>query len=133
VTARHVVPGERSLPAVVQDIFGNLQDIVRAEFGLAKAELREEASRVASSVRWIAGGVVAAVMALVLVLWTIVYAVATLVPMWAAALIVAAGLTVVATVLLTLGTRQIARARAVPPRAVEVLKESVEWVRPSNK
>lgn len=36
--------GERSLPAVVQDIFGNLQDIVRAEVSLARAELREEAS-----------------------------------------------------------------------------------------
>jgi uncharacterized membrane protein YqjE len=128
-----VVSRERSLPAVVQDIFGNLQDIVQAEVGLAKAELREEASKVASSVLWLGVGVVAAILAFGFALWTIVYSVALVVPMWAAALIVAAGLTVVAAVLLTLGTRKIRRVHVVPPRAVERVKESVEWVRQSSK
>jgi uncharacterized membrane protein YqjE len=127
------MPNERSLPAVVQEIFGNLRDIVRAEVGLARAELREEASKVASSVLWLAVGVVTAVLASVFALWTIVYSVALLIPMWAAALIVAAGLTVVATVLLTLGTRRIRRVHVVPPRAVERVKEDVEWVRQSSK
>ena len=131
--ARDVVPRERSLPAVVQDIFGNLQDIIRAEVGLAKAELREEASNVASSVLWLAVGGVAAVMAFVFALWTIVYSVALLVPMWAAALIVATGLMLVAIALLTLGARKIRRVHVVRPRAVERVKESVEGVRPSGK
>jgi hypothetical protein len=128
-----VLPRERPLPDVVRDIFGNIQDIVRAEVGLAKAELKEEASKVASSFLWLAVGGVAAVLALVFVLWTIVYSLALLLPMWVAALIIAAGLAVVATALLTIGARKIKRVHVVPPRAVERVKESVEWVRRSSR
>jgi uncharacterized membrane protein YqjE len=36
---------QRSFPEVLQDIVGNLQEIIRSEFRLAKTELKEEAAR----------------------------------------------------------------------------------------
>ena len=33
---------QRSVPEVLQDIVGNLQEIIRSEFLLAKTELKEE-------------------------------------------------------------------------------------------
>jgi uncharacterized membrane protein YqjE len=41
---------QRSIPEVLQDIVGNLQEIIRSEFRLAKAELKEEASRASKPV-----------------------------------------------------------------------------------
>ena len=37
--------GIRSIPEILQDVFSNIQDIVRAEVRLAKAELGEELNR----------------------------------------------------------------------------------------
>jgi hypothetical protein len=44
--------------------------------------MREEASKVASSALWLAIGMVAAVLALVFALWTIIYSVALLVRLY---------------------------------------------------
>ena len=40
----------RSIPEVLQDIVGNLQEIIRSEFRLAKTELKEDASRAAKPI-----------------------------------------------------------------------------------
>jgi uncharacterized membrane protein YqjE len=83
------VAEERSVSDVLQDIVRNLQDMVRSEIRLAKVEIREEARRAISSGIWIAVGTVGAVSAWIFLLWTLAYALATRMPMWAATLVVA--------------------------------------------
>ena len=63
--------------------------MVRSEIRLAKVEIREEAKRAVSSGVWIAAGAVGAMSAWIFLLWTMAYALATLMPMWAATLVVA--------------------------------------------
>ena len=92
---------ERSFAAVLQDIMRNVQEIIRAEVRLAKAEIREEASKAFSSMVWVIVGAVCAAFAVTFLLWTIVYAVGLVWPMWAATLAVGAVLAIAGAVMLT--------------------------------
>jgi uncharacterized membrane protein len=111
-----------------QDILGNVQDIMRSEVRLAKAEIREEISKAAASIRWLAVGGALGIFAVVFVLWAIVYAVGLLLPMWAASLLVGVCLSAIAGAAVLAGVRRLKTVRAVPKRTVETIKENVEWV-----
>ena len=52
------MPPDRPLSDVLQDILGSLQEMIRAEVRLAKAELTDDAKHVAISSLWVVGGVV---------------------------------------------------------------------------
>jgi uncharacterized membrane protein YqjE len=121
----------RSIAGVLQDILTNVQTIIRAEVRLAKAEVRDEASKALSSAVWLFAGAVAAVCALTFALWTIVYALATVWPMWAAALAVALVLAVAAAVLITAGMKRLKRVNPVPRQTMDTIRENAEWVRQS--
>ncbi len=82
--------GERSIAAVLTDIVGNVQQIVRAEIRLATLEVRHEIGKARRSVTLLIIGGAIAVLALAFVLLACVYALATVVAPWIAALIVAA-------------------------------------------
>ena len=53
--------GNRSIPEILEDVLTNIQDIVRAEVRLAKAELGEELNKARSGGLLIGVGVVAAI------------------------------------------------------------------------
>ena len=56
-----MVAGIRSIPEILQDVLSNIQDIVRAEVRLAKAELGEELNRARAGGLLIGVGAVAAI------------------------------------------------------------------------
>ena len=125
--------GARSFVDVLQDIARNVNDIIRSEVRLAQAEMREEAVKAVTSAGWLIAAAVAAVLAVHLLLWSGVYALALVAPMWAAALAVAAMLGVTAGVLLLAAKRRFKRVHLPPVRTVESIKESAAWVRESIK
>ena len=49
---------ERSVSDVLQDIFGNVQDIVRSEVRLAQAEIKTEAAKTARAAKSLIAGAV---------------------------------------------------------------------------
>jgi len=124
---------ERSVSAVLQDIVRDLQDIVRAEIRLAKVEIREDVRRVVASSVWLAGGLVAVLSGWVFLLWTIVYALATRMPMWAAALVVTVLMAAAGAVLIMGGLQRVRRLNATPERTVESLKENLQWIKQPTK
>jgi uncharacterized membrane protein YqjE len=127
------VAEERSVSDVLQDIVRNLQDMVRSEIRLAKVEIREEARRAISSGIWIAVGTVGAVSAWIFLLWTLAYALATRMPMWAATLVVAVVMAAAAAVLIMGGIRSAKRIQPIPERMVESVKENLEWMKHPTK
>jgi uncharacterized membrane protein YqjE len=127
------VAEERSVSDVLQDIVRNLQDMVRSEIRLAKVEIREEARRAISSGVWIAVGTVGAVSAWTLLLWTLGYALATRMPMWAATLVVAVVMAAAAAALIIGGIRRAKRIQPIPERTVESVKENLEWMKHPTK
>jgi Putative Actinobacterial Holin-X, holin superfamily III len=128
-----LVVEERSVSDVLHDILRNLQEMVRAEIRLAKVEIREEMRRAVSSSVWIAAGAVGAVSSWIFLLWTLAYALATRMPMWAATLVVAIGMAAAAAVLIMSGISRIKRIRPMPERMVESVKENLEWMKQPTK
>jgi hypothetical protein len=127
------VAEERSVSDVFQDILRNLQEMVRSEIRLAKVEILGEVKQAISSAFWIAAGGVAAMGAWIFLLWTLPYALATLVSMWAATLIVALVMAAAAAALIVSGLRRAKRMNPIPERTVESVKENLEWMKQPTK
>jgi uncharacterized membrane protein YqjE len=124
--------GMRSIPEILQDVLSNIQDIVRAEVRLAKAELGEELNRARSGGLLIGVGAVAAIFSALFLLLACVYALGLVIPDWAAALIVAAAVGVAAAVTLGLGLKRLKTIEAAPKTAAS-LKENVRWAKQLTK
>jgi uncharacterized membrane protein YqjE len=100
---------DRPVRRILQDIVGNLQDIIRLEVRLAKAELKQDATRVLRALGLAAVGVVFAIYAGGLLLLALVQGLSDRMPPWLAALAVGAGVGVVAAVCLAAGLQRMAR------------------------
>ncbi len=92
--------GERSIGAVVRDIGSNVDRIVRAEMGLAVAELRLQVEAVRHVSGILIAGVVAAILAAAFLLLAGMFALARLMPLWLAAMVVAVSSAAIAAALL---------------------------------
>ena len=124
--------GIRSIPDILHDVLVNIQDIVRAEVRLAKAELGEELKAARSGGLLIGAGAVAAIFSALFLLLACVYALSRVVPNWAAALIVAAAVGVAAAVTLGLGVKRFKTIQAAPETAAS-LKENFRWAKQQTR
>jgi uncharacterized membrane protein YqjE len=123
----------RSVPEVLQDIVGNIQEIIRSEFSLAKIEIKQEAAQAKGPViMWLIGGALG-LYALGFLLFTAVLGMATVMPIWIAALVVGAVLTVASVALLSAARKRLNQVHKVPERTIESLKENVQWAKEQIK
>jgi hypothetical protein len=123
--------GDRALSEVLKDIIRDVQEIVRSEVRLAKTavrtEIREEAVKSRPSALLLGTGTVAAILSTAFLLLTTVYALALVMPSWAAALIVGTALAVIACATLTAGIKRFKQINPTPALTVVATKENVEW------
>ncbi len=124
---------DRSVTDVLQDILRNVQDILRSELRLAKAEIRQEATQAAAAARWLTIGVVGLLSAWMFLLWTAVYALSTVLPLWAATLVIAVAVACAGGTGLTAGLRRFTRMKPLPERTIESLQENLEWMKQPTK
>jgi uncharacterized membrane protein YqjE len=123
----------RSVPDVLQDIVGNIQEIIRSEVRLAKAENKQEAAKATGpAIMWLVGAA-SGLYALGYLLFTAVMGLATMMATWVAALIVGAVLSVIAIALLSAATNRLKHPSTVPERTIESLKENVQWAKDQIK
>lgn len=118
---------QRSVPEVLQDIVGNLQEIIRSEFRLGAAEIKEEAARAAKPVATFGAGIVFAIYALGFLLLAIVYGLSTVMAPWLAALLVTAMAGLPAMVLIYSGRERLKKVKVVPEKTIANVKEKVQW------
>jgi uncharacterized membrane protein YqjE len=123
---------ERPVSAVLNDIVVNVQDIVRSEVRLAKTELTEELGKARSAGIMLGLGALLLAFSALFILLAIVYALSLIVPAWAAALIVAVGVGVIAALCVSAGVKRFKVMRGVPKTAAS-LKENAEWARQLTK
>ncbi|HTZ49064.1 MAG TPA: phage holin family protein [Verrucomicrobiae bacterium] len=123
------VPSQRSVADVLQDIVGNLQQIIRSEFRLARAELKEKADRAAKPATTLAAGAILGFYGIGFLLLAIVYALSLALSVWLAALIVSAVLIVAAAILVATGRNKLKQIQPVPEKTVETMKENVQWAK----
>jgi uncharacterized membrane protein YqjE len=120
---------QRSVPDVLQDIVGNLQEITRSEFRLAKTELKEEASRVAKPVVTFGVGLVFGFYGIGFLLLASVYGLSTVMAGWLAALVVGAVLAIVAIVLMSSSGKKLKSVNPTPYKTLQSLEENVQWAK----
>jgi uncharacterized membrane protein YqjE len=118
----------RSIPEILKDVLTNIQDIVRAEVRLAKAELGEELSSARSAGLLLGVGAVAAIFSALFLLLACMYVLGRVMPNWAAALIVAAAVGVAAAVMLGIGLKRFKTIQAAPKTSAS-LQENVRWAK----
>ena len=124
---------QRSVPEVLQDIVGNLQEIIRSEFLLAKTELKEKAAKAARPAALLGVGLVLGFYGAGFLLLAAVYALSMVIAGWMAALIVGGVVTVVAMALVSSSGKKLKSANPVPEKAIQNLEENVQWAKQQIK
>ncbi|MCC7366162.1 MAG: phage holin family protein [Dehalococcoidia bacterium] len=117
----------------VAAIAGDLRDLAKTEVELVKAELREQKSVAMRIAIW---GGVAALMALVMLFFvflTVMFALDTAMPLWAAALITTGIITAIAAVAGLLAYQQVKRLTVVPKKTISSVQEDVRWAKDQLK
>lgn len=122
---------DRSAADVVRDIISNLEEMIRSEVKLAKAELREDTEKALSGAKKMAIAVGTGLFALTFVLWSVAILLARFLPDWIAALLVGAVLAAVAGVLYSKARAEFQLPK--PEKTIENIKENVEWMKDQTK
>jgi uncharacterized membrane protein YqjE len=124
---------ERPVSAVVADIVCNVEEIVRSEVRLAKAQIKNEAADAARSAIRMIYGIVLALYAVGLLLLAAVYLLSQFMPAWIAALVVCLVVSAVAALLITSGRRRWSLLPPATQTTAQVLKENVSWMNAQTK
>ena len=124
---------DASLGRLVTTAVADVQKLLQQELALAKAELREEASRAGKAAGMYGGAGFAGYMVLVLLSFAAVIGLGHLIGIGWSALIVAAVWAVVAAVMFTMGRSRMREVSPKPERTIETLKEDAQWARHPTK
>lgn len=124
---------DRSFTDVLEDIVGNVQNIIRSEVRLAKAEIQEEAIKAGKAARIAGSGALLGLFAIGFLLLTCFFALAMAVAPWLAALIVTVIVGAGAGILIKLGIKNMRQVKPRPDKTIETLRENVEWVKNQAK
>jgi Putative Actinobacterial Holin-X, holin superfamily III len=130
--SRRDVPADepdRSIGDLIGDISDDLSRLFRQEVDLAKAEIREEATKAGKAAGMLGGAGFAGYMVALLLTLAVVFALSNVMdPGWAA-VIVAAVWAVVGAVLYVIGRNKLRTVSPVPRQTVETLKEDAQWLK----
>lgn len=135
-TAQHDAgpPGSTRAPAddpsigeLVGEIGDDLTRLVRSELELAKAEVKQEATRAGKAAGLLAGSGYAGHLALLMGSLAAIFGLAHLVDLAWAALIVTAIWALVGAVLFVTGRKRMREVQVKPERTIETLKEDARW------
>jgi uncharacterized membrane protein YqjE len=123
----------KSIAELLDETFRHVQELIRSEMRLAKAELSEEGRRAAKAAAVLGAGAVLGFYMLGFGLLTVVYALTTALPPWLSSLIVSIVAGMFAAALILSGAQRLKKIHPTPERAIESTKETVRWVKSQLK
>ena len=124
---------QRTVPELLGNIVDNIQQIIRSEFRLAKAELQEKASRASKPATRLGVGFLLGLYGLGFLLLAAVYALSMVMAAGLAALIVGGVLALVSVALVTSGIKKLKTLNPAPERTIQTLEENVQWAKDQIK
>jgi uncharacterized membrane protein YqjE len=124
---------DKSLGELLSTVTSDVQQLFRQEVELAKAEIRQEATKAGKAVGMYGGAGFAGYMAALFLSLTAVFALANVMDAAWAALIITAVWAVVAAVLYAKGRSRMRTVSPKPEQTVETLKEDAQWARHPTK
>ena len=122
-----------SVGELVSEVTADLSKLMRQEVELAKAEIKEEASRAGKSAGMLGGAGLAGYFTLLFVSLAAMFGLSVVMHYGWAALIVAALFGVVGFILYSRGRRGLKSFSPAPTQTVETLKEDVQWAKTRGK
>jgi len=120
---------DTSIGELLGNISGDLSQLFRQEVELAKAELKQEASKAGKAAGFLGVAGFAGYLAVVLLSFALVFALANVMDAGWAALIVAVLWGIVGAVLYSSGRKKLKTVDPVPHRTVDTLKEDAQWLK----
>jgi len=114
---------------IIGEITQDLSRLFRQEVELAKAEIKQEATKAGKGAGMLVGAGLAGLMVIILLSWALVYALSEVMAEGWAALIVAVLWAIVGAVLFSVGRKQLKSVNPVPQQTTETMKENAEWLR----
>ena len=120
---------ETSIGELIGNISDDLSQLFRQEVELAKAELRQEATKAGKAAGMLGGAGFAGYLAVVLLSFAAVFGLANVMDAGWAALIVAVIWAVVGGVLYLTGRQKLRTVDPMPRRTVDTIKEDAQWLK----
>lgn len=124
---------ERSLVDVISAVFGNLQDIVRAEIRLARFEVTDELRSAKLTAAGLGVALLASAFSALFLLLAATYALTLVLTAWGAALVVAGVMALVSVIAFAVTSSRMRARRGVAPRTKDSIKENLAWAKQSIK
>ena len=121
-----------SIGELIGNISDDLSQLFRQEVELAKAELKQEASKAGQAAGMLGAAGFAGYLAVVLLSFAAVFGLANVMDAGWAALIVAAVWAIAGAVLFVKGRSRLKTVDPVPHRTVDTLKEDARWLKNPN-
>jgi len=122
-------PANTSIGEIIGEISDDLSKLFRQEVELAKAEVRQEATKAGKAAGMLGAAGFAGYLAVLLLSFALVYALGNVMDLGWAALIVAVIWAVVGGILYTTGRKRLRTVSPMPRQTVETLKEDAQWLK----
>lgn len=129
MSAGGMAEGYRGLGVLVGNVMTDLQDLVRGEVRLARAELDQKLKRVIMAAIWLLGGALVAFAGLVVVLQGIAAALALVLPTWVASLIVGILIVAIGALFARSGLSMLSLKTLTPDRMASSLQKDLRVVK----
>jgi len=120
---------ETSVGELIGNISNDLSQLFRQEVELAKAELKQEASKAGKAAGMLGGAGFAGYLAVVLLSFALVFGLANVMDAGWAALIVAVIWGIIGAALFASGRKKLKTVDPVPHRTVDTIKEDAQWLK----
>jgi hypothetical protein len=115
--------------ALIGSLARDVQDLVWGELQLARAELDQKLHRIILAAVWLAGGALLAFSGLVVILQGVAFALALVLPTWAAFLIVGIAIVLIGALSARSGLALLSLKALTPDRAVASLQKDVRLMK----
>jgi hypothetical protein len=120
---------DSSIGELIGNISNDLTQLFRQEVELAKAEVKQEASKAGKAAGMLGGAGFAGYLAVVLLSFALVFGLANVMDAGWAALIVAVIWAAIGAVLYATGRKKLKDVDPVPHRTVDTIKEDAQWLK----
>jgi hypothetical protein len=118
-----------SIPDIVGGLASDVQDLVKGEIALARAEFDQKLHRLIGALLWMLGGAFVGFAGLVVLLQGGAAALALRIPAWAALLVVGAIIIVVGALIARLGLSKVSLTTLAPDRTAENLRKDARMIK----
>ena len=120
---------ETSVGELIGNISNDLSQLFRQEVELAKAEVKQEATKAGKAAGMLGAAAFAGYLAIVLLSFALVFALGNVMDLGWAALIVAVIWGVVGAVMYANGRKKLKTVDPMPRRTVDTIKEDAKWLK----